>query len=772
MVTAAMQEIVLAGLLHDIGKFAQRAGRAEYKKKEMEGILCRLTQKGFYSHQHVLYTMGFLESVKDCFPDTIHVQRMINLASYHHNPSEDDHHIITIADRLSSGMDRRTDKELEYEMLGKFYEQPMLSIASTLRLKENDFSESKKNETAYLPIRPLDGESLVGGGANKISKQDYERQWILFEKDFLQLKGLSYEHFVSSLLTILERYTWCIPSSTIDDPDISLFHHAKNTAAFASCIHAYAQNKKDWKVSIEADTPYVFLQGDMSGIQKYIFDLPVPTYNAKLLRARSFQVWAISLAFANHIIARFGVSEANIVTFAGGRFLLLLPYSDTYQDSMEKIITDVDTYMLKEFSGRLSCILSSTRIQSPSELIQSSGVQLQTRMQNQDIAEKKKKLQHGLKALGHVMEEVYAALQQHGSCPLCEINPATESSSHCKGCDDLLGIGSSLMKAKRIVFKTDVLQGFGRMVRVVSGGSDADVFGYTNRHYIPGLPMISLPYLAPFHGDEESGLLTFEEIAQDPESKTPKKLAMFKADIDNLGLLFSSSLGERWSLSRYADLSYQFQQFFSTFLTHMIAANEAYRRSIYVVFSGGDDLCVLGPWDVVMEFALDFRKQLDKFTNNNKAVTLSGGISLSSSSLPIRNLASMADETLDASKQRTERGLIAKDGISVFGVTQSWTEYEQAIEDGKQMLQLIKKKEITKAPVYQIIDFSHRAERVGAGNLRDLLWASNYTYQINRNIKGKETKAWFARFAASPAAMIRARVSASYALYQVRDRNI
>lgn len=770
MITAAMQEIVLAGLLHDIGKFAQRAGKSEYKQKGMEGMLCRLTPKGYYSHQHVLYTMGYLESVKDCFPDTIHVQRMINLAAYHHNPAEDEHHIITIADRLSSGMDRRTDKELEYEILGKFYEQPMLNIASTLRIKENDFSESEKNETAYLPIAPFDGKTLVRAGGSKLSKQDYERQWVLFEKDFLKLKGLCFDNFISSLLTLLERYTWCIPSSTVDDPDISLFHHAKTTAAFAACIHQYAESKTDWRDLVEKEVPYVFLQGDMSGIQKYIFDLPVPKYNAKLLRARSFQVWALSLAFARHLVARFNVSEANIITFAGGRFLLLLPNSQSYEAIVEAIQTELDSYMLKEFSARLSCIVSSTPIKNPSDLIQTNGVQLQFRMQNHDALQKMKKFQHGLHAYGHVLEQNYIALQKYGSCPLCEVNPATESSGHCKSCDDMLGIGSSLMKAKRILLKADTLQPFGKMVRIVSG--EFNGYGYTNRVYEPGLPMISLPYLAPFRGDEESGLLTFEEIAQDLGTRASKKLAMFKADIDNLGLLFGSSLGDRWSLSRYADLSYQFQQFFSAFLAQMIAENETYQKSIYVVFSGGDDLCILGPWDVVMEFALDFRKQLDKFTNNNKAVTLSGGIVLASSTLPVRNLAAMAEETLDASKHRAERGVTVKDGITVFGVTQSWPDYAQAIEDGKQMLQYIRKKAVTKAAVYQIIDFSHRAERVGSGNLRDLLWASNYTYQINRNIKGNETKLWFARFAASPAAMIKARVSSSYALYQVRDRNM
>ena len=42
------------------------------------------------------------------------------------------------------------------------------------------------------------------------------------------------------------------------------------------------------------DKKFLFINGDMSGIQKYIFDLKTSSDNAKLLRAKSFQLWALS----------------------------------------------------------------------------------------------------------------------------------------------------------------------------------------------------------------------------------------------------------------------------------------------------------------------------------------------------------------------------------------------------------------------------------------------------------------------------------------------
>ncbi len=768
MTHATLQEVVIAALLHDIGKFAQRAGKTEYKDAFSEADVCTKNEKNEYAHQHATYTLGFLEAFQDCLPIEGSKSLLKAMAAYHHNPAEVEHYIITYANRLSRGIEGRPDDDLETENMERIYGQPLVNIASTLHFQES--LENTQNQGKFVPIMPLEGESLVAKTPLKLSKMEYSKQWELFESDFRKLKGLGFNRYVPTLLSLLERYTWCIPSSIIE-PDISLFHHAKTTAAFAACIHSYAETHEDWLDTLDSDNPYLFVQGDMSGIQKYIFDLPTTKYNAKLLRARSFQIWALSLSFAKFITKKFGVPDTNIITFAGGRFLLLLPKTASYKEMIETIQIELDIYMIKEFSGRLSCHLSSTSIESKADLLTKQGLKLQFMIQREALIAKNKKLQRGLQTYGAVLEEEYADLQQFGECPVCAVKSRDGALEMCKGCDDLLHIGTSIVKAGILSFSSDTLLPFGKMVKL-SRKVDTHSWGYTNRVFEPGYPMVSLPYVAPHTGEDESDLLTFEEIAQDPKSGKTKKLAMFKADIDNLGLLFSSTLGTRWSLSRYSELSSQVQHFFSIFLTHLIGSKEAYRKGVYVVFSGGDDLCVLGPWNIIMEFALDFRESLDAFTHANEAVTLSGGIALASSKLPVRNLAAMTEEALEASKHRKEQGLLVKDGITAFGVTLSWSDYRQCLEDGKRMYSHMEKSEISSGIVYGIIDFSHRAERVREGVLRDLLWASNYQYQISRNIdkKNETIRQWFSNLGSSPEQMIRSRISASYALYLMRDR--
>lgn len=309
---------------------------------------------------------------------------------------------------------------------------------------------------------------------------------------------------------------------------------------------------------------------------------------------------------------------------------------------------------------------------------------------------------------------------------------------------------------------------------------------------------MNLPYVAPkfeyFSEDEKSSLalvgqrneiiedsdlLTFEEISN--LSFGNKKLAMFKADIDNLGLVFSQSFGGRLSFSRYADLSHQLHYFFSSFYAwfinnHTDSSGMPYKNRVYTVFSGGDDLCILGSWDAVMQFALDFQKELCKFTNNNPSVTISGGIALVNSKLPVRNIAEEAESLLDASK-----GKDGKNAITVFGTTVSWSEYEQCLKDGKFLDKMLKDNKVSTGVVYKFIDFANRAERtLGTKNgiadvselvnlnTKDRIWKSNMIYILARNVTDKGLYEKLKGFGANAESMIKSRIAVSYALYMNR----
>jgi CRISPR-associated protein Csm1 len=176
-----------------------------------------------------------------------------------------------------------------------------------------------------------------------------------------------------------------------------------------------------------------------------------------------------------------------------------------------------------------------------------------------------------------------------------------------------------------------------------------------------------------------------------------------------------------------------------------------------------------------MRFAVDFRKEFSKLTNNNPSVTLSGGIALADPHLPVRAIAAMAEEAHEEAKDRKDKntGYIIKNGVSVFGVTVSWEEYEKSLEQAQSIKQYIDRKIVSVRIVYKMIDFANRAKNVDKGKLRDLLWMSNYHYTIVQNIDPRHGDAlgFFLDFANCPDKMKKSRIAVSYALYERRDSN-
>ena len=791
-----LKEIIIASWLHDVGKFAQRAGRTELYDKNLEGQYCKVQQGGWYGYQHVVYTLGFLEKFRHILPGELDAIKITHLAAKHHSPSTYEERLVAQGDRLSSGFDRcnilgKEDSEnesLQNDNPVKFYEKPLIHILSTLKI-----GGRSESERAYCKMLPLDEDAILSTASSKIGQEDYNKLWELFEKDFIELKDLTFEQFMPALDSLLERYWWCIPSATNSDADISLYQHAKTTAAFASALYAFQKDcNKESEVELgnRAEKKFLFLKGNVSGIQKYIFELKTNDDSSKLLRAKSFQIAALGDIIARNIVSQAGLSEANIITSAGGNFMLLLPNSERIKQLLPLIQLETETYFLKEFAGKLSVIISDGVEASPNDVQQKNALHLINDIgHNADLC-KQKKMQKVLQKNGAVLTDFYDNLQKFGECPKCGIFAASGinddgTPKECANCSALTDLGSRLVKSSWLKFKSEKLLPFGQMVQVLKDNKKSEKTFASINAYVPGRAVVHLPYTAP--RNEAGDLLCFADIAK--KSTGNNKIAMFKADIDNLGLVFSSSLGKRMSFSRYADMSHKLHYFFSAYYTHFVSShtclmkdengnenNVPYKDVIYTVFSGGDDLCVLGSWDAVIQFALDFQKEIVRLTNNNPSLTLSAGIALSSASLPVAMLAESAEKMLEKSKERKDetKTKTVKNAITVFGTTVSWEEFENCIADGKRLQKYLEEGVLSTGVVYKMIDFANRAESILGGNVKDLLnmrnqtWKSNFKYIVSRNVNDVKVREWLFEYGTSPQEMIKSRIAVSYALYTQR----
>ncbi len=181
-------------------------------------------------------------------------------------------------------------------------------------------------------------------------------------------------------------------------------------------------------------------------------------------------------------------------------------------------------------------------------------------------------------------------------------------------------------------------------------------------------------------------VLTFAELAA--LSEGAPYLGALLLDADRMGEAFATGFRQEGrdlaTPSRIAALSRTLEVFFSTEVLSLIETPERYRRRLgwddleaqrkqgrypllYSVYSGGDDLFLIGPWDALLDFALDLERLYHRFTRH-EALSLSGGFVLVGPSLPVPELSRLLGE---AEKRAKGAG---RGRLFLFGLAVPWGE--------------------------------------------------------------------------------------------------
>lgn len=147
------------------------------------------------------------------------------------------------------------------------------------------------------------------------------------------------------------------------------------------------------------------------------------------------------------------------------------------------------------------------------------------------------------------------------------------------------------------------------------------------------------------------------------QSRGVKRLGVLRMDVDDLGDLFRYRLDS--GLARVAALSASLSLFFEGWVGALCdTMNDPQRRmerggpglnakgSVYCIYSGGDDLFIVGSWHLMLPLAHWISEDLARFTGGNPLVHLSGGISLHTAKFPLYQAAEAADEELKGAKAR------------------------------------------------------------------------------------------------------------------------
>jgi len=263
--------------------------------------------------------------------------------------------------------------------------------------------------------------------------------------------------------------------------------------------------------------------------------------------------------------------------------------------------------------------------------------------------------------------------------------------------------------------------------------------------------------------------MMFECIAKRSEGWTG--LSYLKADVDNLGKIMAFGLkkGSR-SVSRLASISRMLDYFFSGHVETMI------RRKfddLYTVYSGGDDLLLIGPWNRVMDFASELQSDFRRFTCGNDFLTISAGMALVKHRMPVFRSVQSADTSLKDAKECPPGG--GRNKVSLMGEEVGWEEYGDLIEEGKKLSEWIERKDLSRGFVRNLQSYALMKEMFEKdGNTKHLRYLPLMTYDIARNLPSPErdkhgVRSW-AEALKSPdsRAMRYMRIIAEYALISTR----
>lgn len=217
-------QAALAGLLHDVGKFAQRgAERGSLEGKDAAQM---------YGRYHAMLTADFLKSILP-FGDEVRLP-----AANHHLPHSHLDWAVKAADVLAAG-ERADPPEGEDNRAAQ--PRQLLSIFNLLKADDVCWKEDK-SQWRFFSLKKLAlQEDVVFPGANLPDDkvwENYENLWREFSRESENLKSLTEpEIYLEAMLALLQRYGWCMPSAYYRArPDVSLYDHSRMTAALAACL--------------------------------------------------------------------------------------------------------------------------------------------------------------------------------------------------------------------------------------------------------------------------------------------------------------------------------------------------------------------------------------------------------------------------------------------------------------------------------------------------------------------------------------------------------
>lgn len=455
--------------------------------------------------------------------------------------------------------------------------------------------------------------------------------------------------WINAFFDGLEEKLLYVPDELGND-EVSLYEHAKFAVALGNCCwEFYKKEERNFSEVLwqdaQAEKIFQLFSMDLSGIQDFIYT--VSSKGAlKSLRARSFYLEIMMEHMVDELLDAVDLTRANLIYSGGGHCYILFPNTEETKRQISCYMEKINQWFFEKFQidlyigyGVVPCSLRELTNQPEgayAELFRKISLQISMK-----------------KMHCYSMEQIV----------LLNGNSEGDGVRECKVCkrtdrldqDDLCEICGSLLRFSREILTQQYFS--------VVKGENLDGLPLPNGKYlVSGYRKDSVRIYQKNQSDAQhictkiwlgdyAGASTFEELADGAEGI--RRLGVYRADVDNLGTAFVKGF-EKPSLIRTASLSRHLSLFFKYDINTILRG-----KKVAVVYSGGDDLFLVGAWNDIIQSARDIQESLQQYAQ--QTLTISGGIGIYPDTYPINVMAKEVAELEDASK-----GMPEKNSITLF----------------------------------------------------------------------------------------------------------
>jgi|GEM_PF-2967725 len=754
--------LVLAALLHDIGKIEQK-----YIKNE--------------KHQNLSYKfVGELYNINENYRNEIR-----DLVKFHHASVDDigkniqrdqqflkKLEILKEADSLSASHDRNDQEKdgLIIELLKKIFLDihvksdakapkeddffPPYMIHDFIKFLETNKDETHKDEMfSFNPHESLSQyyKSIYNYTLNKLQSLNFDYQ--------------NSKEFINTATNILMDSSRLIPSAYFySEPNIPLFDHLKLTAALA--LAKWRNNEN-----------FLLILGDMSGIQNYIFRY----YNSgkaderasKRLRGRSFMIKLITDAVISYILEELHLYEFNVIYDSAGGFLILSDNKEGTIKKLEDIRDHIESIFMQEYMG-LSIAIDWQQIifndlPRDDKKGEDSGNKSPPLLQKLDklydmVNMRKNRFYSKIFSNNNNYDkyftiEKYSTDYSHRLCETCGMRYGREDGK-CEYCTVEEDFGekivknNTLYKSRYKITDEDLTITFSNTFEIhysleppkkeleeiqIISINEPEFKGFEKYSVNASKKSWGFFLQGNYVPRNESGVKSIEELVGnkniDQKDSQKNYLGIFKSDVDSMSIILSFGF-KPYTFSRYSTFSFFTNMFFSIIINYY-----AKKHDIYIIFSGGDDLVAIGEINNIFEFSKDINKYFRKWFKNPE-ITISAGIVATDSSYPLRKGVELAEDELAKSKKSN------KNKITIFNVPIDWghinqDQFEMDLNIGESIYQSMINKEIGKGFPYFLISLDkynpYKPENLK--NSKNIIFPDYMlSYYLNRNMKDENKK--------------------------------